>query len=99
MHKNQMLRYPIFLFLFGLHLLIVAFLAYRSRVVPKFLDLLIAVAGLGYVFDSLTTVLTGSSSDVSSYTFLGEFLLALWLVTQGRRVLRSESHRECDDGR
>lgn len=80
------------LVLFGLHLLVVAYLAYRSGYVPKVLGVLLAIAGLGYVFDSLSAALThGSSTPVSSFTFVGEFLLALWLVTVGRCVALSDS--------
>jgi hypothetical protein len=80
------------LVLFGLHLLLIAYLAYRSGFVPKVLGVLLAVAGLGYLFDSLSAALTHeSSTPVSSFTFVGEFLLALWLVTSGRRVTLSAS--------
>lgn len=72
------------LFLFGLHLLVIGYLAYRSGYVPRLLGVLLAVAGLGYSVDSLGAVLSqGSWTDVSSFTFIGEFLLALWLVTRG----------------
>lgn len=78
--------------LFGLHLLVIGYLAYRSGYVPKFLGVLLAVAGLGYVTDSFGAVLSqGTWTDVSSFTFLGEFLLALWLVIRGRRLTLSES--------
>ena len=80
------------LVLFGLHLLVIAYLAYRSGFVPKVLGVLLAVAGLGYMFDSLSAALThGSSTPVSSFTFVGEFVLALWLVIFGRRVILSDS--------
>ncbi len=80
------------LVLFGLHLLVIAYLAYRSGYVPKALAVLLAVAGLGYLFDSLSAALThGSSTPVSSFTFVGEFLLALWLVSFGRRVTLRDS--------
>jgi uncharacterized protein DUF4386 len=75
------------LLLFGLHLLVVGCLAYRSGYVPKFLGVVLAVAGLGYVVDSFGAILfRGSWTDVSSFTFIGEFLLALWLVVRGRRL-------------
>jgi hypothetical protein len=80
------------LVLFGLHLLVIAYLAYQSGYMPKVLGVLLAVAGLGYLFDSLSAALThGSSTPVSSFTFVGEFALALWLVTFGRRVTLRES--------
>ena len=77
------------LVLFGLHLLLIAYLAYRSNYIPKFLAVLLAIAGIGYLFDSLARV-AGSSPNVSTFTFIGEFLLAVWLVTRGRRITLSE---------
>jgi hypothetical protein len=75
------------LFLFGLHLLIVGYLAYRSGYVPRVLGVLLAIAGAGYVIDSFGKVLSGGSwTDISMFTFIGEFLLALWLVIRGRRL-------------
>ena len=75
------------LLLFGLHLLVVGYLAYRSGYVPRVIGVLLAVAGLGYVVDSVGAILfRGSWTDVSSFTFIGEFLLALWLVVRGPRV-------------
>lgn len=75
------------LFLFGAHLLLVGLLAHRSGYVPRLLAALVAVAGAGYVLDSLTTVLTGGSFvTVSTVTFVGEPLLAVWLLVRGRRV-------------
>jgi hypothetical protein len=73
--------------LFGLHLLLIGYLAYRSRYIPRLLGVLIVIAGLGYATDSLGAVLSlGSWTDISSFTFLGEFLLALWLVSRARRI-------------
>jgi hypothetical protein len=80
------------LVLFGLHLVVIAYLAYRSGYVPKPLAVLIAIAGIGYLFDSFAALLSrGASPDVSSVTFIGEFLLALWLVIWGRRITVSAS--------
>jgi hypothetical protein len=73
--------------LFGLHLLLIGYLAYRSRYVPRVLGVLLAVAGLGYAADSLGAVLSpGTWTDISAFTFVGEFLLALWLVIGSRRI-------------
>jgi len=77
--------------LFGLHLLLIGYLAYRSGYVPRLLGVLLAIAGLGYVIDSFGVVLSqGSWTAVASFTFIGEFLLALWLVIWGRRLTVSE---------
>ena len=65
---------------------------------PWLLGVLLAIAGLGYVVDSFAAVLYGESwTDVSNFTFLGEFLLALWLVIFGRR-LRVDRPRRRDEG-
>jgi Domain of unknown function (DUF4386) len=75
------------LVVFGLHLLVLGNLAYRSRFVPRTIGVLLAVAGAGYVLDSVVAVVAPHTvPTVSSVTFLGEFLLALWLVVRNRRV-------------
>jgi hypothetical protein len=75
------------LILFGIHLALVGYLAYRSSYVPKLLGVLLIIAGAGYVFDSVaSTVLASPPGSVATVTFLGEFLLALWLVARGRRI-------------
>jgi len=80
------------LVLFGLNLFVLAYLAYRSRYVPRLFGVLLAIAGLGYVFDTALRVLVrGSSSDVSAMTGIGEFVFALWLVIRGRRITLSDS--------
>jgi hypothetical protein len=73
--------------LFGLHLLLLGYLAIRSGYVPRVLGVLLVISGLGYATDSVGAVLSeGSWTDVSAFTFLGEFLLALWLVGRSRHV-------------
>ena len=74
-------------FLFGLHLLLEGYLAYRSGYVPRVLGVLLALAGLGYAADSLgATLSSGSWTAISSFTFLGEFLLALWLLIRAGSI-------------
>jgi hypothetical protein len=74
------------LFLFGIHLVLIGYLAYRSGHMPRALGVLLAVAGLGYMIDTVATVLVrGPWTDVSTFTFVGEFLLALWLLIRGGR--------------
>ena len=53
------------LFLFGLHLLVLGYLAYKSRHVPRLLGVLLAIAGLGYVVDTFAVVLFEGSGRTS----------------------------------
>jgi hypothetical protein len=82
------------LILFGVHLAIVGYLAYVSGYVPKVLGVLLVVAGAGYVFDSAaSTVLASPPGSVATFTFLGEFLLAVWLVARSRHLsLKADGH-------
>ena len=80
------------LFLFGLHLLLISYLAFKSGYVPKFLAVLIAIDGLSYAVDTFGAVLShGTWTDTATFTFIGEFLLALWLVIRGRRLRVDDS--------
>ena len=82
------------LILFGVHLLIIGYLAYKSGYVPRVLGVLLVIAGVGYAFDSFVTVFSdGSPIAISTVTFLGEFLLGLWLLIRGRRLsLGTDGH-------
>lgn len=86
------------LILFGVHLLVIAYLAYLSGFLPKFLGVLLGVAGFGYVFDSFAALLlTGPPPEISTVTFIGELLLALWLLIGNRRI--SARHSTVTSGR
>lgn len=79
------------LLLFGLHLLVLGYLASRSGYVPTLLGALVVLAGVGYVFDSVTAILSPELGvQLAAFTFLGEILLALWLLVRGSRVTISE---------
>lgn len=72
------------LFIFGVHLLVLGYLVIKSMDFPKFLGILISIAGLGYVIDSIGKILvSGYSLQISMYTFIGEVLLILWLFLKG----------------
>lgn len=73
--------------LFGLHLVLLGYLAYRSGYIPRVLGALLVIAGAGYTTDSLGAVLSADAwTDISAFTFAGEFLLAIWLVLRSRTI-------------
>ena len=75
------------LILFGVHLLLIGYLAHRSGFIPKIIGILLVIAGLGYLVDGFATVLVpGYSLDVARVTFVGEAVLIFWLLIKGRRL-------------
>jgi hypothetical protein len=48
---------------------------------------------VGYLVDSVVAVFASTAFKVWTVTFLGEFLLAVWLVVWGRRIKSTESLR------
>lgn len=74
------------LVLFGVHLLLLGLLAYRSDFIPKVFGILLVVAGLGYLADGFAAVLIPDYSlNISGFTFVGEAALMLWLLIKGSR--------------
>src|SRR5438874_2996055 len=65
-------------------------LVYRSRFLPRFLGVWVAIGGIAYLALSLTAVLWPQYQDkVFSYSqpaFFGEIALTLWLVIKGARL-------------
>ena len=72
--------------IFGVCNLGLGYLVFRSTNFPRFLGLLLAVAGAGYLADAFGTILIPAYSlSIGSITFLGEALLIVWLVRFGIR--------------
>ena len=62
---------------------------YRSRFLPRFLGVWLAIGGLAYVLLSLTgELLPQYQGEVFAYSqpaFFGELAIMLWLVIKGAR--------------
>jgi hypothetical protein len=68
----------------GLWLFPLAYLIYHSGFLPKFIGILIAIAGTGYLVDFLVNVfLPDSGITVTQFTFIGELVFPLWLLIKG----------------
>ena len=73
--------------LFGVHLLLIGLLAYRSGFMHKVFGILLVIAGLGYLADGFAAVLIPDySMNISGFTFVGEATLMLWLLIKGSRA-------------
>jgi hypothetical protein len=87
------------LILVGVHLLLIAYLAYRSGFISRIIGILLVVAGLGYVVDGFGVVISpGYSLDISRFTFVGEAVLIFWLLIKGRRMTGSRTTAQPDNG-
>jgi hypothetical protein len=76
--------------IFGLHLVGLAALLFRSIEFPKILGALVVLAGLGYLADSFGTILVPDYSlTISTFTFVGEALLIVWLFKLAIKGSRS----------
>jgi hypothetical protein len=71
----------------GLWLFPLALLVYRSRFLPRFLGVWLAIAGLAWIVLSLTGILLPQYEDkvytLSQPAFFGEIAFMLWLVIKG----------------
>jgi hypothetical protein len=74
----------IWLFPFGM-------LVIRSRFIPRFLGILLIIAGVGYVISSFTTLLMpqykGPVDTIAGNLELGELPIIVWLLIWGAREL------------
>ena len=77
------------LVLAGAWLFPLATLVYRSRFLPRFLGVWLAIGGFGWLILSFTAVLAPQYQDklfsVFQPAFFGEIALTLWLVIKGAR--------------
>ena len=70
--------------LFGLHLIILGYLIFKSGYLPKFLGIFVKIAGFGYLIDHLGILfLANYSMNIAYFTFIGEALLVVWLLIGG----------------
>ena len=77
------------LVLFGCHLIVLGLLLTASGWVPRWLGVLVVIAGAGYLADSFAGILIPNNTvSISLFTFVGEFLLIFWLLAKAIREFR-----------
>lgn len=79
LHDQGLLIAHIF---FGLWLLPMGYLVFKSRFIPRVVGLLLVIAGAGYVVQSFGIFL-GYSVNIIMFTGLGEAVFLLWLLIRG----------------
>jgi hypothetical protein len=80
------------LVIFGLHLLILGYLAFKSDFIPKWLSILLVIASIGYIADSFGRFLSPDYTvSLAQFTFVGEALLIFWLLWRGIKGFDKQS--------
>jgi hypothetical protein len=69
---------------FGAHLVLVGVTVVRAAGMPSWVGALTALAGVGYLVDSVSVALEAPLS-VSEFSFVGEVVLLGWLLVRGLR--------------
>jgi hypothetical protein len=73
--------------LFGVSLLLVGYLAFRSGFIAKVFGILLALAGIGYLADAIgMAVVPDFSAVFAQFLFVGEVAIIFWLLIRGRRL-------------
>jgi hypothetical protein len=68
----------------GLWLLPLGYLVFKSGFIPKILGIMLIIAGFGYLFEVVTFfLLPDLDITIRMFTFGGEVFLALWLLIMG----------------
>jgi hypothetical protein len=78
--------------LFGIYLVLVAWLAFRSGYVPKWVAGALGVCGLGWVVTKAVPFFAlNANVDFLFFTSFGALVLVLWLLIWGWRLKEPES--------
>ncbi|WP_373228705.1 DUF4386 domain-containing protein [Cohnella sp.] len=83
---------------FGLHLLVIGYLIFKSGYMPTIIGVLLMIACFGYLIDSFAHFLLSNYTDYESIFLLivavpgviGELSLAFWLVFKGGKLRRTQ---------
>ena len=85
---------------FGIHILGLGYLIFKSGYVPRILGVFLMIAFVGYQIDSFASVLSSNyaSNEVLFFVFvaipavIAELSLTLWLLIKGTKVEQQDNH-------
>ena len=73
--------------LFGASLILVGYLGFRSGFMARVFGILLALAGAGYLADTVGMATTpGFTAVFAQFLFVGEVAIIFWLLIRGRRL-------------
>ena len=83
----------------GLWLLPLGYLVFKSGFLPRLLGILLIVACCGYLIDCVVQILFPTlDATIGQFTFVGELLLPLWLLFKGVNVERWQALAQATNG-
>jgi hypothetical protein len=72
---------------FGLHLGLLGYLVFKSNYIPKFLGILLIIAGVGYLIDNIGEFLVPNFNlAINMVTGWGELIFMFWLLIKGSKI-------------
>ena len=75
------------LIIFGFHLIILGYLVFKSEYIPRYLGVLLMVAGLSYLIDFFGNLLFPNLNLAISMIFgWGELIFMFWLLIKGAKI-------------
>jgi hypothetical protein len=84
LHEYGILIATIF---WGLWLLPLGYLVFKSGYIPRILGVLLIIGGFGYLIDFVVFfIFPNFEVSIGQFTFLGEILLPLWLLIKGVNI-------------
>jgi hypothetical protein len=74
-------------YFFGIHLVLLGYLIFKSTYMPRIIGVLIIVDGLGWIISTIQPVLFPHINlDFIAITFFGELVLLFWLLIKGPKI-------------
>jgi hypothetical protein len=78
------------LLFFGIHLVLLGYLVFRSQYIPGLLGMLLIIAGSGYLLTTLKPFLFPQVNvGFAEFTYYGELIFMLWLLIKGSGIKES----------
>jgi len=79
------------LIFFGIHLLLVGYLIYKSGYIPKLIGILLALAGAAYIIQNLNAYLFPKPDlGYVAVALSGELVFMFWLLIRGWKIKQTE---------
>jgi hypothetical protein len=80
------------LVVFGVHLVLLGYLIFRSGYIPSIIGILLVIDGLGWMTDSMQAYFYPNANLKYLFiTFLGELVFMLWLLIRGWKIREPQS--------